>query len=124
MNKEANRIPIICLHQRKKLASEISRLQNILRRTIYDAIRRFFEFGTTKDCSRSGRSRTINTLANRQTIKNRLLQNPERSMRQMNKGIKCSEASIRRIVENDLIYYPYTERNLVQMLPLAVELLR
>ncbi|EYC34127.1 hypothetical protein Y032_0001g260 [Ancylostoma ceylanicum] len=74
---------IIQLHRDGLPAREISRRLKVLRKLVYDTIRRYRELGTNSDRKRRGRTATVSTEANVKKICERLRRNPARSVRQL-----------------------------------------
>ena len=69
------------LAKEKKKASEIARLLNVPRRTIYDCLKRLEETGSIDDRRRSGRPKTATSGKIVKKICDKIRYHPKRSMR-------------------------------------------
>lgn len=90
-----------------KKQSEISRLLNVPKQTVSDAIRRFKELGHSGRRPGSGRKRTINISSNRQIISKRIKRNSRLSMRKVARETGLKRESVRMIAKNELQLRPY-----------------
>jgi transposase len=88
---------IISLYNDGKRPLIISKTLNIPRNTVYDAIKRYKELGSLEDRPRSGRPVTGATVANKEKIRKKISRNLQRSMKAMEKSMKISEDSVRKI---------------------------
>ena len=95
MSFKENRIAIIRLFDAGKTASNIIKDLNLPRQTVYDAIKRYKELGTTQDKPRSGRPRTATTPANLNKLRLRISRNPRKSMRKLAKEIGRASCRVR-----------------------------
>ena len=82
---------IIELHCTGKTKPEIVKLLKAPKSTVYHALRRFKELGTTEDRPLSGCPRTSRTPKMIKAVKARINRNPRRSMRKMAKDMNMSE---------------------------------
>lgn len=111
MNAKENREAIFALHKKGKSVPFIIKTLNMPRSTVYKAVKRFNELGTSKDRPRSGRPVTASTPENVEKIRNRIRRNPDRSMRKMAKSIRINEKSVRIIVKKRLKLLSYKQGN-------------
>uniref|UniRef100_A0A1I7WIK8 HTH_Tnp_Tc3_2 domain-containing protein n=1 Tax=Heterorhabditis bacteriophora TaxID=37862 RepID=A0A1I7WIK8_HETBA len=77
----------------------------VTRMAVQRTVKRYQELSVTKNHSRSGRPRSVNTSCIRKVVKKRILQDNRRSMRKMASDFNISPASIRRIVKHELRFY-------------------
>ena len=75
---------------------------NICRKTIYNDMKRYHETGNTVNKIIPGRNRSVRTKRLVELVKKRVQRNPRRSMRQSAKDLNISQASMNRIVKEDL----------------------
>ncbi|XP_065672000.1 uncharacterized protein LOC136089838 [Hydra vulgaris] len=135
MNAKGKRHAIIQLPKAGNSASFIIKHLNYQRQTVYDAIKRFKELGTSNDRARTGRPVTATTTYIKRRIHQPVQRNPERSMRQMEKTSELKigkEKSVRNVVTKDLMLRPYklsrghfiSNNSKIKRLKLARKLLR
>ena len=75
---------------------------------VWRVIKRFKETGRVESRARSGRPRSQRTTGAVKAVRSKIRRNPKRSMRQMAKESKMSEATMRRLVKDDLKMKPFT----------------
>ena len=80
---------------------EISRELDVPNQTVYDAIKRFNELGTSGDRKGRGRKKTARTPQMIRTIK-RKIRHGEDNKRKMARQLGIDEKSVRTIVKHDL----------------------
>ena len=95
------------LTKKKEKASEIARLLNVPRRTVYNCLKRLEETGSINDRRRSGRPKTATSGKIIKKIRDKIRYNLKRSIRQIAKDEGISEGSVRPIVHKKLGKYPY-----------------
>ena len=105
MEGKENRLTIINLYNNGNTPREIIRITKIPQRTVYDAIKRYKELGTSLDRPRTGRPLTAITPDNINKVRCRISRNPERSMREMAKQLNISNFSMRKIC-HDILKLP------------------
>ena len=102
-----SRAAIIGYFDEGKRQSEIVQLFSIRSGTVSKSKKRYELQGGLKDCPRSRRPRTIRTSRNRHVVQERVKQNPRVSMRKIVRETGISDRLIRRIIHNDIRWYPY-----------------
>ena len=102
MSSKNKREAVIELFKMGRSAAEIAKALIIPRRTVYDAVKRYKELGTSADHPWSGRPATATTPQNQNKVACRIRRNPEQSMQKMARKIGISKESVRRIVQNKL----------------------
>lgn len=102
MSSKDNRIAIIALFESGKSPADIVKTLPVPRRTVYAAIKRYKELGTTDDRPRKGRPVTATTPENQNKLRHRIRRNPGKSMRKLAKEMKIGRESIRKMVRNNL----------------------
>lgn len=102
MSTTRDREAIIALHQKGKKPKEIISALKLPQSTVYKAIKRYNELGTSEDRPRSGRPVTATTPKMIKRVRERIRRNPVRSMRKMASQLGISDYSVRKIVHNRL----------------------
>ena len=97
---------IVQLHCTGKTNQEIVKLLKAPKSTVWDAVIRYKELGTTGDQPRVGRPCMASIPAKIKCIRERIRRNPKQSMRKMAKSLKIDKKSVRTIVKKDLKMYP------------------
>ncbi|KAL1509026.1 hypothetical protein ABEB36_003832 [Hypothenemus hampei] len=87
MDSKENRIVIIKLFVSEKLAPYIEKDLNVLKKTMYDIVKRYKE-ATAEDMPRSARPITATTPKNQNKLKRRIHRNPAEFMGKLAKKIK------------------------------------
>ena len=77
------------------------------KRHVYRIIDNFCEGYVREDKPRSGRPKTARTPRNIERIKKRLEESPRRSTARLSAETGITKASVRRILKEDLNYFPY-----------------
>ncbi len=106
-----------------KSKHEISRLLDVPRTTVRDAIQRFEATGGFGDRSGRGRKKSPTTLRAVKKVKSRLSRNPKWSTRKLSKAVETSRRTVQRILKNDLGVLSYKFRT-AQLLSTAAKALR
>lgn len=101
---------IIALFESGMRNCDIVRTLKAPKSTVSDAIKRFKELNTSDDRKGRGRKRTVRTAYNRKIIRQRINRNPKISMRRVALETKISNRSVRRIVKEELMLFPYKFR--------------
>lgn len=104
------RTAIIRLHTLGHAPARIAETLRLPRMTVYRAIKRFEELGTSLDRPRRGRPRTARTTQLIETVRSRINRNARRSIRQMAQQLPLSRTSLGRIVTEELGLRSYRTR--------------
>lgn len=102
MSRENNRFVVVKLFESGKSAADIVQLLGMPRRTVYDAINRYKELGTTADRLRRGRPLTVTTRENVEKLRRRIRRNPGKSIRKLARELKMKRESVRLMVRKKL----------------------
>lgn len=96
---------IIRLFEQGKSGYQIAKDMNLNVNSVNKIIKRYRETGSFEDRPRSGRPKTARTPINKRKIRGRIQRNPssrKNSTRKMGAAVGISEASVRRILHEDL----------------------
>jgi winged helix-turn helix protein len=107
MRPSPHRHTIVQLHLAGRSTKEIADIVNMRTTSVHRICKRYDQQGHIEELPKSGRPRTVNTSELRKKIMKKVRRNPGRSMRQMAREYKTSEATMRRIIKNDLQLFPY-----------------
>uniref|UniRef100_A0A1I7WH57 HTH_Tnp_Tc3_2 domain-containing protein n=1 Tax=Heterorhabditis bacteriophora TaxID=37862 RepID=A0A1I7WH57_HETBA len=107
---KALRTTIIHLHELGEKSVAIAKKLCVTRMALHRTVKRYQELGILKDHPRSGRPRSVNTSRIRKMVKKKILRDNKRSMRKMASDLNISSTSMRRIVKDELGFYPYKIR--------------
>ena len=102
MSRITNCVAVVKLFEKGKSPADIVKLLRIPRSTVYKAINRYEELGTTADRLRSGRPVTVTTPKNVKKLRSRIQRNPGKSMRKLAKEMKISFGTVHKMVRNKL----------------------
>ena len=94
---EGKREAILSLHRAGKTQTSIAKSLGVAQSTVSKALKRFKEQGDFADRSRCGRPRSQRTVSIIKAVRERIRQNPERSMRKMTKETRMSAKTMSRL---------------------------
>ena len=107
MASKPSREAVIYMFQQGHSPAKIIKELKLPRSTVYKAIARYKELGTTQDRPRSGRPSVFKDPALRKRVKQLLDRNPERKCRSLAKHLKIKRETLHSYLRKKLGIFPF-----------------